>query len=174
MLTAALIAANVAYGGQNLHATPADNRKPGARAGYRLGDATVVDAMMFDGLTCGLEHCSMGEATERYTAAAGISRHDQDVFAAASHERAANAVKAGRLAEEITPVAIAQRKGDPVVIDTDEGVRWPFSFLSADRRRSYCLYEAPSPDMIVAAARRVGIPADAVVEVSRIAADMYV
>jgi hypothetical protein len=52
-------------------------------------------------------------------------------------------------------------------------VRWLFSFLSADRRRSYCLYEAPSPDMIVAAAKRVGIPADAVVEVNRISADMY-
>ena len=59
-------------------------------------------------------------------------------------------------------------------VNADEGVRWLFSFLSADRRRSYCLYEAPSPDMIVAAAKRVGIPADAVVEVNRISADMYV
>jgi hypothetical protein len=58
-------------------------------------------------------------------------------------------------------------------INADEGVRWLFSFLSADRRRSYCLYEAPSPDMIVAAAKRAGIPADAVVEVNRISADMY-
>jgi Nickel responsive protein SCO4226-like len=59
-------------------------------------------------------------------------------------------------------------------VNADEGVRWLFSFLSADRRRSYCLYEAPSPDMIVAAAKRVGIPADVVVEVDRISADMYV
>ena len=58
-------------------------------------------------------------------------------------------------------------------VNADEGVRWLFSFLSADRRRSYCLYEAPSPDMIMAAAKRVGIPADAVVEVNRISADMY-
>lgn len=58
-------------------------------------------------------------------------------------------------------------------VNADEGVRWLFSFLSADRRRSYCLYEAPSPDMIVAAAKRVGIPTDAVVEVNRISADMY-
>jgi hypothetical protein len=58
--------------------------------------------------------------------------------------------------------------------NADEGVRWLFSFLSADRRRSYCLYEAPSSDAILAAARRVGIPADEVVEVSRISADMYV
>lgn len=58
-------------------------------------------------------------------------------------------------------------------VNADEGVRWLFSFLSADRRRSYCLYEAPSPDMIVAAAKRAGIPADEVVEVNRISADMY-
>jgi hypothetical protein len=58
-------------------------------------------------------------------------------------------------------------------VNADEGVRWLFSFLSADRRRAYCLYEAPSPDSIVTAAKRVGIPADAVVEVNRISADMY-
>jgi hypothetical protein len=50
-------------------------------------------------------------------------------------------------------------------INADEGVRWLFSFLSADRRRTYCLYEAPSPDAIVAAARRANVPADAIVEV---------
>jgi len=59
-------------------------------------------------------------------------------------------------------------------INADEGVRWLFSFLSADRHRSYCLYEAPSPDAIMAAAQRAGIPADAVVEVDRVTADMYV
>jgi hypothetical protein len=57
--------------------------------------------------------------------------------------------------------------------NADEGVRWLFSFLSADRRRSYCLYEAPSADAVLAAARRAGIPADEVVEVDRITADMY-
>jgi hypothetical protein len=51
-------------------------------------------------------------------------------------------------------------------VNADEGVRWLFSFLSADRRRTYCLYEAPSPDAIIAAARRANVPADAVVEVS--------
>jgi uncharacterized protein DUF4242 len=59
-------------------------------------------------------------------------------------------------------------------VNADEGVRWLFSFLSADRHRSYCLYEAPSPEAIQAAARRAGIPADAVVEVDRVSADMYV
>jgi hypothetical protein len=58
-------------------------------------------------------------------------------------------------------------------VNADEGVHWLFSFLSADRRRSYCLYEAPSPDAILAAARRAGIPADAVVEVDRVSAAMF-
>jgi hypothetical protein len=53
-------------------------------------------------------------------------------------------------------------------INADEGVRWLFSFLSADRRQSYCLHEAPSPDELIAAARRAGIPADFIVEVNRV------
>jgi acetyl-CoA C-acetyltransferase len=96
---------------------------PGARAGYRIGDAKIVDSMMFDGLTCAFDHCAMGLGTERYNREVGITRERQDAIAAASHERAANAIKEGRLANEITPVSIAQRKGDPLVVDTDEGVR---------------------------------------------------
>ena len=57
-------------------------------------------------------------------------------------------------------------------INADEGVRWLFSFLSADRRRTYCLYEAPSPDAIVAAARRANVPADAIVEVGAAAPEL--
>jgi hypothetical protein len=57
-------------------------------------------------------------------------------------------------------------------INADEGVRWLFSFLSADRRRTYCLYEAPSPEAILTAARRANVPADAVVEVSPAAAEL--
>ncbi|MGH2896043.1 MAG: DUF4242 domain-containing protein [Solirubrobacteraceae bacterium] len=58
-------------------------------------------------------------------------------------------------------------------INADEGVSWLFSFLSADRHRTYCLYEAPSPDAIITAARRAGIPADAVTEVNRVTADTF-
>jgi len=58
-------------------------------------------------------------------------------------------------------------------VNADEGVSWLFSFLSADRHRTYCLYEAPSPDAIITAARRAGIPADAVTEVHRITADSF-
>src|SRR6201995_3391354 len=96
---------------------------PGARAGYRIGDATLYDSMMSDGLTCAFDHCAMGLATERYNQVAGVSRERQDAFAAGSHEKAAAAIKDGRLAEEIVPVPVPQRKGDPVLIDTDEGVR---------------------------------------------------
>jgi acetyl-CoA C-acetyltransferase len=96
---------------------------PGARAGYRLGDQTVVDSMMHDGLFCAFDEIAMGASTERYSRALGISRERQDAFAALSHERAANAVKDGRLAEEIVPVLVPQRKGDPIAVDSDEGVR---------------------------------------------------
>ncbi len=58
-------------------------------------------------------------------------------------------------------------------INADEGVSWMFSFLSADRNRTYCLYEAPSPNAILTAAKRAGIPADVVTEVSRITADTF-
>ncbi len=96
---------------------------PGAREGFRLGDAALVDSMMLDGLTCAFDECAMGLATERYNQQVGITRERQDAFAAASHEKAAAAAKDGRLAEEIVPVNVPQRRGDPVVVDTDEGVR---------------------------------------------------
>ncbi|HET8990428.1 MAG TPA: acetyl-CoA C-acyltransferase [Acidimicrobiales bacterium] len=95
---------------------------PGARAGYRLGDQSVVDSMMFDGLTCAFDHCAMGLATERYSAGR-LSRQRQDEFAARSHELAAAAAKAGRLALEIAPVAVPRRGGDPLTLDADEGIR---------------------------------------------------
>ena len=97
---------------------------PGARAGFRIGDQKIVDAMMHDGLFCAFDMCAMGAGTEKYTKAAGtISRDQQDAFAANSHERAASAAKEGRFADEIVPVEVPQRKGDPIVVDTDEGVR---------------------------------------------------
>src|SRR5271166_6384583 len=103
--------------------TQAPHLLPGARAGFRLGDAALVDSMMWDGLTCAFDECAMGLATERYNQKVGVTRERQDAFSAASHERAAAAAKEGRLADEIVPVQIPQRKGDPVLFDTDEGVR---------------------------------------------------
>ncbi len=98
---------------------------PGARAGYRIGDATVVDSMMYDGLFCAFDNCAMGLGTERYSSAEAhdVSRERQDAFSALSHERAAAAIKDGKFADEIVPVSVPQRKGDPLVVDTDEGVR---------------------------------------------------
>jgi acetyl-CoA C-acetyltransferase len=96
---------------------------PGARAGYRIGDQTVVDSMMYDGLFCAFDKCAMGLGTERYNGADGVSRERQDAFSALSHERAAAAIKDGKFADEIVPVNVPQRKGDPLVVDTDEGVR---------------------------------------------------
>jgi acetyl-CoA C-acetyltransferase len=97
---------------------------PGARAGFRMGNADVVDSMINDGLWCAFDAVHMGAGTEKYCGEiGGISRDAQDDLAAKSHERAAAAQKEGRLAEEITPVSIPQRKGDPIVFDSDEGVR---------------------------------------------------
>jgi len=96
---------------------------PGARGGYRIGDGTLVDSMMYDGLFCAFDQCAMGLGTERYNGADGVSRERQDEFSALSHQRAAAAIAAGKFAEEIVPVSVPQRKGDPIVVDTDEGVR---------------------------------------------------
>ena len=96
---------------------------PGARAGMRLGDGKVVDSMMFDGLFCAIDEIAMGGGTEKYAASAGISREAQDEVAYKSHERAAKAQKDGLFDNEIVNVEIPQRKGDPVLFTTDEGVR---------------------------------------------------
>jgi len=115
--------ADVVVAGGMESMTQAPYLLPGARAGLRMGDATLVDSMMYDGLYCQFDHCAMGLGTESYNRQAGIPRERQDTFAALSHERAAAAIKDGRLADEIVPVQVPQRKGDPVVVDTDEGVR---------------------------------------------------
>ncbi|MEU4635790.1 MULTISPECIES: acetyl-CoA C-acetyltransferase [Micromonospora] len=95
----------------------------GQRSGYKYGDVAVKDHMALDGLTDAWDCCSMGESTERHGAKHGITRGEQDAFAAASHQRAAAAQKNGHFADEITPVVIPQRKGEPLVISEDEGIR---------------------------------------------------
>jgi acetyl-CoA C-acetyltransferase len=97
---------------------------PNARAGYRMGNGELVDSLIHDGLWCAFDAIHMGAGTEKYTGNfGGLTREMQDEFAAKSHERAAAAMKEGRLADEIVPVAIPQRKGDPVLVEEDEGVR---------------------------------------------------
>jgi acetyl-CoA C-acetyltransferase len=95
---------------------------PGARGGFRYGNTELADAIIKDGLWCAFDACLMGLGTERY-ASGGITREQQDDLAMKSNERAANAIKDGRLADEIVPVSIPQRKGEPLLVETDEGVR---------------------------------------------------
>ena len=93
------------------------------RWGARMGDATLVDVMTHDGLFCAFDHCTMGESSDHKNAQLGISRSEQDEWSAMSHERALAASESGRFADEIVGVPVPQRKGDPVMIDTDEGIR---------------------------------------------------
>jgi len=108
---------------------------PGARRGFRFGPAELIDAMARDGLTDAFDHLSMGESTERHNQRLNIGRAEQDEFAARSHQRAAEAIKNGLLADEITPVCLPQRRGDPVIFDTDEGVRADSTAQSLGRLR---------------------------------------
>src|SRR5580704_14862490 len=96
---------------------------PGSRRGFKYGATELVDSMALDGLTDAFDQVSMGESTERHNASLGITRQEQDAFAARSHQLAAKAIKDGVMAQEITPVLIPQRRGEPVLVDTDEGVR---------------------------------------------------
>jgi acetyl-CoA C-acetyltransferase len=96
---------------------------PGSRRGFKYGPAELVDSMALDGLTDAFDQVSMGESTERHNGKLGITRPEQDEFAARSHQLAAKAIKDGLMAAEITPVHIPQRRGEPVIVDTDEGVR---------------------------------------------------
>jgi acetyl-CoA C-acetyltransferase len=103
--------------------TNAPHLLPVARKGIKYGSAEILDSMALDGLTDAFDHVSMGESTERHITRLGISRAEQDEYAARSHQRAALAIKNGLLAEEIVPVAVPQRRGEPLMFDTDEGVR---------------------------------------------------
>lgn len=94
----------------------------GARNGFRYGNTELSDAIIKDGLWCAFDACLMGLGTERY-AAGSISREEQDHAAMQSHLRAAAAMAAGRLADEIVAVSVPQRKGDAVLVNHDEGVR---------------------------------------------------
>lgn len=96
---------------------------PDARAGLRYGDKSIVDSLTYDGLYCAFDACLMGEGTERYAATENLERGPQDAFAANSHERAATATKDGLFDDEIVSVSVPQRKGDPIVVSADEGIR---------------------------------------------------
>ncbi|MCC7078063.1 MAG: acetyl-CoA C-acetyltransferase [Acidimicrobiia bacterium] len=94
-----------------------------ARAGYRYGNDTIYDSLADDGLYCTFDQKAMGHATDEYNSDWSFGRAEQDEFSARSHELAAAAQKNGAFEDEIVPVEVPQRKGDPVIFDTDEGVR---------------------------------------------------
>ncbi|HZH30700.1 MAG TPA: acetyl-CoA C-acetyltransferase [Pyrinomonadaceae bacterium] len=96
---------------------------PKAREGYRLGNGTLVDAMIHDGLWCAFENYHMGNTGEVVAERYNVTRADQDEYALNSHRKAAAAIKAGKFRDEIIAVEIPNKKGAPVVFDTDETVR---------------------------------------------------
>jgi acetyl-CoA C-acetyltransferase len=112
----------VVAGGQE-SMTQAPHLLPKSRSGFKYGDVTMLDHMAHDGLFCAFDQVAMGASTEKHNSRYGVTREAQDAFSARSHQRAAAAIAAGRFADEIAAVTIPQRKGDPVVFDTDEGVR---------------------------------------------------
>jgi acetyl-CoA C-acetyltransferase len=96
---------------------------PRIREGLRMGDGQVLDLMIHDGLWCAFEQCHMGLSGEVVADEYRVPREAQDAYAADSHRKAAAATEAGYFADEILPVTIPQRKGDPVVVDRDESIR---------------------------------------------------
>jgi acetyl-CoA C-acetyltransferase len=111
----------VAGGQENMSAAP--HVLPGSRDGFRMGDAKLIDSMIVDGLWDAFNSIHMGVTAENVAKEYGISRADQDAFAALSQNKAEAAQKSGRFDDEIVPVEIPQRKGDPVRFATDEFVR---------------------------------------------------
>jgi len=112
----------IVAGGQE-SMTNAPHLLPKSREGYKYGAVQLLDSMAYDGLTDIFENIPMGESTDKVNATLGLTREEQDEFSARSHQRAAVAQKNGIFAEEITPVFIPQRKGDPIEFREDEGIR---------------------------------------------------
>jgi acetyl-CoA C-acetyltransferase len=112
----------VVAGGQE-SMTQAPHLLPKSRSGFKYGDVTMLDHMAHDGLFCAFDQVAMGASTEKHNSRYNVTRRQQDEFAVRSHQLAAKAADNGVFAEEIVPVAVPQRKGDPVLVSTDEGIR---------------------------------------------------
>jgi len=112
----------VVAGGQE-SMTQAPHLLATSRSGFKYGDVTMTDHMAYDGLHDSFDQVSMGASTEKHNARYELTREEQDVFAAQSHQRAGKAIESGLFADEITPVQVPQRKGEPVLVDADEGIR---------------------------------------------------
>ena len=139
-----------------------------SRKGYKYGAVEVLDAMAHDGLADAFDHVSMGESTERHNGLLHLTREEQDAFAARSHQLAAVAAKNGVFDEEITPVEVPQRKGDPVVVASDEGIR-PDTTVDALARLRPAFH--PEGTITAATSSQISDGACAVVVMSRAMAD---
>jgi acetyl-CoA C-acetyltransferase len=133
--------------------TQAPHLLPKSRSGFKYGDVTMLDHMAYDGLHDSFDQVSMGAATEKHNARHQLTRAEQDEFAAQSHQRAGRAVASGLFAEEITPVTVPQRKGDPIVVDSDEGIGAHGMVAGPD---DSSLHEQPANAVLVAC-RKEGI-----------------
>ncbi|MEE8391451.1 MAG: acetyl-CoA C-acyltransferase, partial [Anaerolineae bacterium] len=138
MLAAAMIAAGdgdifVAGGMESMNNGP--YMLPKARFGYRLGDGKLVDAMIHDGLWCAFEKQHVGNSAEWIVRKYNLTREELDEYAYNSHKKAIAAIDDGRFQEEIVPVQVPQRKGDPLLFDTDEVPRRDISMEKLARLR---------------------------------------
>jgi acetyl-CoA C-acetyltransferase len=141
---------------------------PGARAGYRYGDSALIDATQRDALFCSFDQLGMGEATDRYSRIAGIGRAEQDEYSAMSHERATSAAKGGRYDDEVVPVEVPQRRGEPLLVTDDEGVRPGTTAESLGRLRPAF---GPEGTITAGSASQISDGAAAVVVMSRAKAE---
>ncbi|TFG84512.1 MAG: acetyl-CoA C-acetyltransferase [Spirochaetales bacterium] len=140
----------VAGGAENMSQAPYILRQ--ARTGYRMGNGEIVDSMIYEGLTDVFSGYHMGITAENVAAKYGLSRAEQDAFSAASQNKAEKAIATGRFKDEIVPVAIPQRKGDPIVFDIDE---FPRAGVTAEALGK--LRPAFKPDGTVTAGNASGI-----------------
>ena len=132
----------IAGGQENMSLSP--HLLLGSRRGATMGDARLVDSMLNEGLHCAINHYHMGITAENIAAQWNISREEQDAFSAASQDKALAAISAGRFKGEIVPIQIPQRRGDPLVFDTDE---FPRAGTTA------AALAGPEPEIAVTASR---------------------
>jgi acetyl-CoA C-acetyltransferase len=138
------------------------------RWGARIGDVEMIDVMQHDGLFCSFDQCTMGESSDQKNERLGIGRAEQDEWAARSHQLAEEASKNGQFATEVTPVQVPQRKGGPVTVESDEGIRpGATADAMADLRPAF----TPSGTITAGNASQISDGAAAVVVADREAAE---
>jgi acetyl-CoA C-acetyltransferase len=142
--------------------------QPGARSGYRYGDATLIDATAHDALFCAFDQRGMGASTDYYNKAKNITRTEQDEYSATSHDRATTAGKNGLFDDEIVNIEVPQRRGDPLLVTEDEGVRPGTTAASLAKLRPAF---APDGTVTAGSASQISDGAAAVIVMSRAKAE---